>query len=181
MKARAACPAICAAALLIAACGRGTPPAGTPGVPPAPSGYRLQQAVPGLSPRLGRLLDTPRTTPMSATLAVYVAETGESTVTQGVAAQPAITLTLASYPDPSGALAAYNAWFAELGFMPAAERVPLDLGEQAERFDVGWPPLHAVIARAGPRFVIAEAGEGVPAEQRGAILEDLVRSTLASP
>lgn len=168
--------------LLLAACiaactepSAQTPPARIPGAPPAPSGYRLEHAGPGLSPRIAQLLDMPRTTPVTATLAVYVAEAE----TVGVLPQPAITVTLASYADPSGALAAYNAWFAEIGFMPAAERAPLDLGEQAEHFDVGWPPLHAVIARAGPRFVIAEAGEGVPADRRGAILEDLVRSALA--
>jgi len=189
---RTALTLVCAMPVFAAACtsaGTVEPTPSVPGVPPAPAGFRLDHVGEGRSPMLDRIGNTPRTTPLTTSIAVYVAErvpeAGASelgrdptSATGPVTARPAMTLTLATYADPSGALAAYNTWFAEFGFMPAAERKALGIGDQAERFDVGWPPLHAAIARAGPRLVLAEAGEDVPADRRGALLEALARSAM---
>jgi hypothetical protein len=89
-----------------------------------------------------------------------------------------ITVTRVAYADPGGAVAAYNTWQSEIGFAAAAERTLLDVGDRAERFDMGWPPLHAVAARAGTRFVLVEAAEGVPDAARAALLGDLARQAL---
>lgn len=167
--------ALLTAVLLLAACVHTAeilPPSGIPDSPPAPSGYRLAPAVASSSPVLDRLRRSPRTTPVSATVAVYIA-------VPSVEPRPAMTLTRAIYIDSVGAMAAYNAWYAAFGFMPSAERTVLDMGDQAERFDAGWPPLHAVVARAGTRFVVAEAGDAVPLERRNALIEELARAALA--
>lgn len=163
------------AVLLLAACvhtAEVLPLSDIPDTPPAPSGYRLAPAAASSSPVLDRLRRSPRTTPVSATVAVYIDA-------PAVEARPAMTLTQAVYADSVGAMAAYNAWYAAFGFMPSAERTPLDIGDQAERFDAGWPPLHAVVARAGTRFVVAEADGRVPAERRNALIEELARAAVA--
>jgi hypothetical protein len=87
-----------------------------------------------------------------------------------------ITVTLAAYPDDVGPLATYNGWFAENAFMAAVERNTLELGDQAECFDVQWPPFHAVIARQGSHFALVEADTTVPLDQCRALMTSLLES-----
>ena len=90
----------------------------------------------------------------------------------------AITVTVAEYPSRGAALTAYNGWFANHGFMAAAERRTLGLGDRAERFDVGWPPLHAVIALEANRFVLAEADSTADDWDGGPALEEAASAGL---
>lgn len=199
MRSRAPAPlsaAFLAATLIaLAACAPrgegGSAVAPVPGLPGAPTGYRVETLAPDRSPVLRRLEQDVRTRPVTAQLGVYLREADASgsdsaaaggPATPALSARPALTLTLASYAEPVGALAAYNRWFADFGFMAAAQRSTVELGPgiQAERFEVGWPPLHALVARSGSRFLLVEADEAVPAEARDALLDGLLRAALAS-
>jgi hypothetical protein len=92
----------------------------------------------------------------------------------------AITATVVTLSSASGALATFNGWIATFGFMPAIERSALDLGDQAEALELGWPSLHQVIARDGDRFVLVEADAGIPAETRSAALRGIAERTMAT-
>lgn len=182
-----------AALIALAACAPqgndGPAMAPVPGLPSAPVGYRVETLAPDRSPVLRRLAQDARTRPVTAQLGVYLGGangSGEGSAgaggpaTPALGARPALTLTLASYAGPVGALAAYNRWFADFGFMAAAQRSTVELGPgaQAERFEVGWPPLHALVARSGSRFLLVEADEAVPAEARDALMDGLLRAAL---
>lgn len=93
----------------------------------------------------------------------------------------AITRTVAAFASPAGALGAYNGWFARYGFPAVAVRVELDLGDAAERYDMGWPPLHAVLVRQGERFVLVEADDALPEPTRAPAMATLAAGGLASP
>jgi hypothetical protein len=137
----------------------------------APTGYRSVSPPTELPPEIQEVLSGGRIQPLDTAMTVFAHTTRPSA---------AITLTVATYPDPAGAHVAYNRWFAAIGFAPAAERAPLALGDAAERYYIGWPPLHALVARAGPRFVLVEASDAVPAEERGAVLEDVARDIVGA-
>ncbi|MFQ5460100.1 MAG: hypothetical protein ACE5EL_04845 [Anaerolineae bacterium] len=90
-----------------------------------------------------------------------------------------VTATLAVFARAAGAQAAYNGWYARFGFLPAVERFPIDAGQQAERLELGWPPLHAAIAWGGLRFVVVKGDTSLPEEVRTAAMENLIRGLLA--
>jgi len=91
----------------------------------------------------------------------------------------AITRTLATFGSSAGALGAYNGWFARYGFPSVAVRTALPLGEAAERYDLGWPPLHAVLVRDGTRFVLVEGDDALPEATRAPALATLAAAALA--
>lgn len=137
-----------------------------------PEGFRLDREGSDLPPMISRLVSGESTTPILARTMIYVPESGSDLIgTTG-----SITLTVATYPGTVGALATYNGWFAEYGFPAAAERKSLDFGEAAERFDLEWPPLHAVIARDGARFALVIADGSLPAAIRTDAMEWLARA-----
>lgn len=155
----------------LTACGMaGSADTETDGVPSAsfdraaPEGFRVDWLGEVPYDDVAALMEG-RTEPLSTTVAVYVSE-----------AEPGlrITTTLATYPTYAGALAMYNRWFADYGFIPAAERRPVPLGDQAECFDVGWPSFHAVVLRQGPLFALVQADRAVPIDRCAALLEDLL-------
>lgn len=145
-------------------------------LPPAPAGWRLGHAARAASPALAALIRDERTTPITAAFGVYIPAATDA----GARPSAAVTVTVAHYTDASGAQATYNQWFATFGFMPSAERAPLGLGEQAERFDAGAPPLHAAVARAGRRFALVEAGPSVDPAARSGVIETLLAAGLAA-
>jgi hypothetical protein len=129
-----------------------------------PDGFRLDRISHDVPPSMAPLM-TGRTEPQTLTVGRYQSS-GEPT--------RSITVTLATYPDDVGPLAAYNGWFAENAFMAAVERNALELGDQAECFDVQWPPFHAVIARQGPLFALVEADTSVPLDQCRGLMTSLL-------
>lgn len=144
---------------------------------PPPAGFEVISAPPrSESPLVGLARDGSE--PEKTTVTVYGVSSQAGPALTGVAGQPAITLTLGVYGSPGQARAAYNGWFASYGFFAAIERTPVAAGEQAEAFDLGWPPLHAVIARNDNVFVLVEAAGWLDPELRRATLAELARSVL---
>jgi len=129
-----------------------------------PDGFELDLVTHVAPPSLAPLM-ADRTVPLTLTVAVY-----RTTV------EPprTITATLVTYGDQVGAIAIYNRWFAENAFMAAAERNALDVGDQAECFEIQWPPFHAVIARGGSLFALVEADTTVALTQCRALMRALV-------
>lgn len=130
----------------------------------APDGYGLD-SLGEVPPDEVAAIMAGRTVPLTTTTAVFAS-----------AAEPTqrITATLLSYGDAAGALAMYNTWFAEYGFIPVAERRQVPFGDQAECFDAGWPPFHAVVLREGPLFALVQADSEVPLERCAALLGELL-------
>ena len=125
-----------------------------------------------------------RTEPLSVTVATFSSQQAGAPATASVPAAEAgaptldgggtITVTLAVFPDAVGATALYNRWFAEYGFIPAAERRTLPFGDQGECFDAGYPVFHKVIVRDDTLFALLEADRTVPMDRCAAMLETLV-------
>jgi len=113
------------------------------------------------------LITGPTTTPSDARTWLYKHATGGE-----------ITVTLTTYASTAGALATFNGWFAYYGFPAAAERTPVDLGESAERIDLEWPALHALIVREGKRFVLVEADAAIDAAIRAGAMQSLAERAL---
>lgn len=130
----------------------------------APDGYGLD-SLGEVPPDEVAAIMAGRTVPLTTTTAVFAS-----------AAEPTqrITATLLTYGDAAGALAMYNTWFAEYGFIPVAERRQVPFGDQAECFDAGWPPFHAVVLREGPLFALVQADGEVPLERCAALLGELL-------
>ena len=141
-------------------------------VPPA--GFRLDRRDTELPPMIAALVRAESTTPIAVDSRIYVPAPDAG----GITASGAITLTAVTYAASSGALATYNGWFAEYGFPAAAERATLGFGETAERFDLEWPALHAVIARSDTRFVLVVGDASIPANIRSAAMESLARAEI---
>lgn len=197
-RARAAFLLAAGLALVLTACDDGRA-AGDPGAasPPAADGQGAVEALEAVAPRIEPLPTGDAAPPMMATLTtaelVRPLELRVRPFRVGpgpglgpgpeggpVTATGRITLTEARFDRPSGAIAAYNGWFATFGFPASAERTPLPLGEAAERFDLAWPPLHALIAREGRRFLLLEADARIPDATRSAALERLAAEALAT-
>lgn len=171
---------VCAALLAAAACApsaSATLPAGGR-LPAAPPGWRMVHAADAVAPSVAALARDARTTPVEAAHGVYVPAAAGGLGSTAAGAAAAITVTVAHYADAAGAQAAYNGWFATFGFMASAERTPLDLGTQAERFDAGAPPLHAGLARDDRRFVVVEAGPRVDGAARDGAIAALLAAGL---
>lgn len=122
------------------------------------------------SPALREVIATRVVQPSAAAMTVYL-DTADP--------RAAVTVTVVTYPDSKGALILYNGYFAERAFHAAADRRRLPLGDEALGVELPWPPLHAVYARRGPRFVLAEASDQLaPPERRRAALEALAAQAL---
>jgi hypothetical protein len=91
-----------------------------------------------------------------------------------------VTATLMAFTGKAGALAMYNGWFARFGFLPAVERRVLEIGDQAELFELGWPALHVALAREGELLAFAEAGPGVAPAERAGLLAAALAEGLAA-
>lgn len=141
-----------------------------------PDGFRLDRRDTELPPMLAALVRGESTTPIAVDSRIYVPAPDAAEIT----ASGAITLTAVTYAASSGALATYNGWFAEYGFPAAAERATLGFGETAERFDLEWPALHAVIARSDTRFVLVLGDASIPADIRSAAMESLARAAIGA-
>ena len=164
---------LAASAALLAGCGPSAP-ASPPGG--APEGFVVDAG--GLPPVPAMATLTAGVVPPPAAMGVtrYVpAANGPG------AAAGALTATVATFADPGGAIGAYNGWFAAWGFPAVAERRALPIGEAAERFDLAWPPLHAVVARAGARFVLVEGDDALPAAARAPAMATLAAAGLSAP
>jgi hypothetical protein len=130
----------------------------------APDGFSLGSIGDSPTDEVAAIMDG-RTVPLTTTTAVFVSEAKPSQY---------ITATLLTYPDMAGALAMYNRWFSDYGFIPVAERRTVPLGDQAECFDAGWPPFHAVVLREGPLFALVQADREVALDRCAALLADLL-------
>jgi len=130
----------------------------------APPDYALV-SVSDTAPEKVAVIMEGRTIPAGTVVAVFASP---------VEPTQRITATLLTYKDYAGALAMYNKWFSEYGFIPVAERRQVPLGDQAECFDAGWPPFHAVVLRQGPLFALVQADREVPLDRCAALLEDLL-------
>jgi len=100
------------------------------------------------------------------------------TVAGAPGATGSITRTVATFGSPSGALGAYNGWFARYGFPAVAVRAQLGLGDVSERYDLAWPPLHAVLVRQGEVFVLVEGDDTIAAEVRAPAMATLAAEGL---
>ena len=137
------------------------------------------------APAADRALGTPSAAPTPA----FVAALGRNprarasvvrTTTWGEVGGPAtITATVLTYEDWAGALAGLNGWVAALGSLPAADRTSLAIGDEAVRYDLGWPSWHVLAARRGPHVVIVEGGDALPADRRATRLEEVAGRLLA--
>lgn len=117
-----------------------------------PDGFALERVGHDLPPSVSALA-VGRSMPVTATVGLY----------RSVAPPPrTITATLAYFDSAVGPAALYNNWFAENAFMASAERNSYDVGDQAECFDVEWPPFHAVLARRAGLFVLVQSDASVP-------------------
>lgn len=156
------------------------------GVVPPPRGFRLAERTEHAPRMLSALVRSESTTPLRVSTSVFVPAAsdgvpeGSEATGASASASGAITLTVATYATTAGALATYNGWFAEFGFPAAAERTSLDFGEAAERFDLVWPPLHAVIARDGEHFSLVVGDAELLDALRSEAMEALARAGLAS-
>jgi hypothetical protein len=137
----------------------------------APPGWRAVAVGPGPGPVLDRLAATASVTPTESSVLAFTRENEP---------RAAITVTRATYTGAREAMTAYNAWFAEYGFIAAAERSALDVGDQAVRYEVGWPHLHAVVARSGARLVLVDAAPAVPPARAADVMERLARAAVAA-
>ncbi len=141
-----------------------------------PTGFQLHRRDSALPRMLGALVKGEATTPVLIETMIYVVDRS----TPMLAPSGSITLTTTTYATTAGALATYNGWFAEYGFPAAAERKSLNFGDAAELFDLEWPSLHAVIARADRRFALVVADRAIPASLRSEAMESLARAGIGA-
>lgn len=189
-RARAAVSVVAGLVLVLTACGDGratgdprgasSPRADGPEAVAAPPRIEALPTGDAVPPMMATLTTAELVRPLELRVRPFRVGPGSGPAGGPVTATGRITLTEARFDRTSGAIAAYNGWFATFGFPAAAERTPLPLGEAAERFDLAWPPLHALIVREGRRFLLLEADARIPDAARAAALERLAAEALAA-
>lgn len=168
-----------AVASVVAACGA---PGASPRDPAPPEGFALAGSGLPMAPALATLTSGVVPAPIGLAVTRYeLVGTDATGATGATGATDAITRTVATFASPSGALAAYNGWFARYGFPAVAVRTRLELGDMAENFTLAWPPLHAVLVREGDRFILVEGDDAVPAEMREPAMAALAAGGLSAP
>lgn len=174
MRARTARRLVASAAVAAAVASAIAACAASPRRPEAggPEGFALAAADLPMAPALATLTGGVVPTPVALAVARYDDAAPGAT--------GSITRTVATFESPSGALAAYNGWFARYGFPAVAVRKSLDLGDMAESYTMDWPPLHAVLVRDGDRFVLVEGDDAVPAARREPAMATLAADGLAA-